>query len=91
MGDKLSAHLLNGELLFEVFITSMKCYSLILLLKFPPMQVFQCCATVPESGCFYPPTLVTNVQPVSRIVQEEVSKPLFCNQDIEFHTFEVPV
>ena len=27
---------------------------------------------MPDSGCFYPPTLVTNVQPVSRIVQEEV-------------------
>ena len=35
-------------------------------------EVFQSCATMPDTGCFYPPTLVTNVQPVSRIVQEEV-------------------
>ena len=36
-------------------------------------EVFQSCASMPDAGCFYPPTLVTNVQPVSRIVQEEVS------------------
>ena len=36
-------------------------------------EVFQSCASMPDTGCFYPPTLVTNVQPVSRIVQEEVS------------------
>ena len=35
-------------------------------------EVFQSCASMPDTGCFYPPTLVTNVQPVSRIVQEEV-------------------
>ena len=35
-------------------------------------QVFQSCACMPEKGCFYPPTLITNVQPVSTIVQEEV-------------------
>ena len=35
-------------------------------------QVFQSCACMPKKGCFYPPTLITNVQPVSTIVQEEV-------------------
>lgn len=35
-------------------------------------HVFQCYASMPESGYFYPPTLITNVQPVSHIVQEEV-------------------
>ena len=37
-------------------------------------QVFQSCACIPDSskGHFYPPTLITNVQPVSTCVQEEV-------------------
>ena len=35
-------------------------------------NVFQKCACIPEAGCYYPPTLITNVQPVSTVVQEEV-------------------
>ena len=35
-------------------------------------EVYQACATIPSNGCFYPPTLITGVQPVSRCVQEEV-------------------
>ena len=37
-------------------------------------EVFQACATIPKSGkgLFYPPTLITKVQPVSTCVQEEV-------------------
>ncbi len=36
-------------------------------------DVFQANADFPTSGCFYPPTLITNVQTVSRVVVEEVS------------------
>ena len=38
-------------------------------------EVFQECASIPKSGkgFFYPPTLITKVQPVSTCVQEEVS------------------
>lgn len=39
-------------------------------------HVFQSCACMPSKGCFYPPTLVTNVQPVSTVVQEEVFGPV---------------
>lgn len=36
-------------------------------------EVYQACATIPAGiGCFYPPTLITKVQPVSICVQEEV-------------------
>lgn len=35
-------------------------------------DVYQNCATIPADGSYYPPTLVTNVQPVSKIVMEEV-------------------
>ena len=36
-------------------------------------EVYQACATIPVGkGCFYPPTLITKVQPVSTCVQEEV-------------------
>ena len=35
-------------------------------------QVFQASACIPSEGCFYPPTLITNVQTVSTVVVEEV-------------------
>ena len=35
-------------------------------------EVYQNCATMPPDGSYYPPTLITNVQPVSKIVMEEV-------------------
>ena len=39
-------------------------------------EVYQACASMPSHGCFYPPTLITKVQPVSTCVQEEVSLSL---------------
>ena len=36
-------------------------------------DVYQAYATMPSNGCYYPPTLITKVQPVSICVQEEVS------------------
>ena len=36
-------------------------------------DVFQAYSSVPKGGCYYPPTLITKVQPVSVCVQEEVS------------------
>lgn len=35
-------------------------------------DVYQACACMPASGLYYPPTLVTNVQTTSTIVQEEI-------------------
>lgn len=35
-------------------------------------EVYQACACMPSRGCFYPPTLITKVEPVSICVQEEV-------------------
>ena len=31
---------------------------------------------IPETGCFFPPTLFTNVSPSSTIVQEEIFGPV---------------
>lgn len=39
-------------------------------------EVYQACASIPSKGCFYPPTLITNVQPVSKVVQEEIFGPV---------------
>lgn len=39
-------------------------------------DIYQAPVPVPESGLFYPPTLVTNVQTVSKIVREEVFGPV---------------
>jgi len=33
-------------------------------------------APLPEDGCFYPPTLLTNVEPASTVVQEEIFGPV---------------
>ena len=37
-------------------------------------DVYQSCACIPPHGCFYPPTLITKVEPVSTCVQEEVRR-----------------
>jgi aldehyde dehydrogenase (NAD+) len=39
-------------------------------------EVYQACACMPSTGCFYPPTLITNVQTVSTVVQEEIFGPV---------------
>ena len=35
-------------------------------------EVYQACACMPYHVCFYPPTFITKVEPVSDCVQEEV-------------------
>lgn len=45
-----------------------------LLTLFKIFQVYQPAIQMPKTGCFYPPTLITNVQTVSKVVEEEVSK-----------------
>lgn len=39
-------------------------------------EVYQACAVMPSHGCYYPPTLITKVQPVSICVQEEIFGPV---------------
>lgn len=39
-------------------------------------EVFQACSGLPSLGCYYPPTLITGVQPVSTCVQEEIFGPV---------------
>ena len=48
-------------------------------------QVWQPTWSVPESGCFFPPTLFTGVSPASRIVQEEIFGPVLVSM-----TFRTP-
>lgn len=45
--------------------------------KLEGAEVYQACACMPPGGLFYPPTLITKVQPVSTCVQEEVSETYF--------------
>ncbi|MEW8547433.1 MAG: aldehyde dehydrogenase family protein [Candidatus Thiodiazotropha sp.] len=43
-------------------------------------EVDQATACIPSRGCYYPPTIITNVQTVSRVVAEEVGLCLpICN------------
>jgi len=39
-------------------------------------SIYQPEMTMPEQGCFYPPTLLTNVSPSSTVVQEEIFGPV---------------
>eukprot|EP00043_Microstomoeca_roanoka_P020821 m.254135 g.254135 ORF g.254135 m.254135 type:complete len:897 (-) comp17725_c0_seq1:268-2958(-) len=43
-------------------------------------DVFQICACIPDKGCFYPPTLITNVDTASTVVQEEIFGPVVTAQ-----------
>ena len=39
-------------------------------------EIFQPEVAIPEAGCYYPPTLLTNVSPSSTVVQEEIFGPV---------------
>ena len=43
-------------------------------------EVFQPDLPVPPHGLYYPPTLITKIQTVSKCVQEEVSFVISCKQ-----------
>ncbi len=48
-------------------------------------QVWQPDCKLPEEGCFYPPTLLTDVQPSSTLAQEEIFGPVLVSM-----TFRTP-
>lgn len=39
-------------------------------------EIFQADTGIPTGGCYYPPTLLTNVQPASTVAQEEIFGPV---------------
>jgi len=39
-------------------------------------DVYQACACMPATGCYYPPTLITNCNTTSTVVQEEIFGPV---------------
>ncbi|VAW05237.1 Aldehyde dehydrogenase, partial [hydrothermal vent metagenome] len=41
-------------------------------------EVWQPDVKLPEGGCFYPPTLITNVSPGNIVVREEIFGPVLC-------------
>ncbi|MGB7452994.1 MAG: aldehyde dehydrogenase family protein [Lysobacterales bacterium] len=48
-------------------------------------KVWQADTDLPEGGCFYPPTLITDVQPSSTLAQEEIFGPVLVSM-----TFRTP-
>lgn len=48
-------------------------------------KVWQADTDMPEGGCFYPPTLITDVQPSSTLAQEEIFGPVLVSM-----TFRTP-
>lgn len=47
-------------------------------------EVYQNWECVPQNGCYYPPTIITNVQTSSRVVMEEVCMPCFVTPNTNF-------
>ncbi|EGD81126.1 retinaldehyde dehydrogenase [Salpingoeca rosetta] len=43
-------------------------------------DVYQACSCIPDKGCYYPPTLITNVDTSSVCVQEEIFGPVVTAQ-----------
>ncbi|MXQ06630.1 aldehyde dehydrogenase family protein [Alphaproteobacteria bacterium GH1-50] len=39
-------------------------------------EVYRASTPLPEGGCFYPPTLITGLQPADRLMQEEIFGPV---------------
>jgi aldehyde dehydrogenase (NAD+) len=39
-------------------------------------EVFQAQIPMPETGCFYPPTLITGLEAADRLMQEEIFGPV---------------
>lgn len=58
-------------------LTAVRLQPLLLTNSYCVFQIYQATACKPAGGCFYPPTLITKVQTVSRVVQEEVKLLLF--------------
>lgn len=48
-------------------------------------EVYQAPATLPDQGCFYPPTLITGMAPAARLMQEEIFGPVLVST-----TFRTP-
>ncbi len=48
-------------------------------------EVYQTAAALPETGCFYPPTLITGLEPADRLMQEEIFGPVLVST-----TFRTP-
>jgi len=48
-------------------------------------QLWQPSCQLPEKGCYYPPTLITDVQPAARLAQEEIFGPVLVSM-----TFRTP-
>ncbi len=48
----------------------------VLLAKEEGASIWQSPVNMPDSGCFYPPTLITNVNTSSTVVQEEIFGPV---------------
>ncbi|SMX23361.1 aldehyde dehydrogenase family protein [Boseongicola aestuarii] len=39
-------------------------------------EIYQCAASLPTDGCYYPPTLLSSVEPAMRVAQEEIFGPV---------------
>lgn len=48
-------------------------------------ELFQPEVGLPENGCFYPPTLLTNVEPASSVCQEEIFGPVLVSLTFRTH------
>eukprot|EP00730_Choanoeca_flexa_P003393 TRINITY_DN11393_c0_g5_i1.p1 TRINITY_DN11393_c0_g5~~TRINITY_DN11393_c0_g5_i1.p1 ORF type:complete len:886 (+),score=229.44 TRINITY_DN11393_c0_g5_i1:2-2659(+) len=78
VGDSLDKCIDMGAIVDEKHRKTIEDY--IATAKAEGNTVYQAAACIPESGCFYPPTLITDVDTSSTVVQEEIFGPVLTAQ-----------
>ncbi|KAK2163921.1 hypothetical protein LSH36_72g06038 [Paralvinella palmiformis] len=74
LGDSLDKAIDMGAIIDETQVKTVSEY--VEQARQEGAEVYQACTGVPTKGLYYPPTLITNVQTVSRVVVEEIFGPV---------------
>jgi aldehyde dehydrogenase (NAD+) len=74
IGDCLDKVIDMGALVDETQMKSIE--DLVQSARLEGAEVYQACSVIPKEGLYYPPTLITGVQTVSRVVVEEIFGPV---------------
>ncbi|NQY63472.1 MAG: aldehyde dehydrogenase family protein [Alteromonadaceae bacterium] len=74
IGDSLSKSIDMGAIIDPTQLTTIK--NMVALGVSEGATVHQPDQAVPDKGCYYPPTLMTNVEPASTVAQQEIFGPV---------------
>ncbi len=74
IGDSLDKNVDMGAVIDQSQLTTIK--KMVQMGIDDGASLYQCGAELPENGCFYPPTLLTDVEPASTVAQQEIFGPI---------------